>query len=246
MNWLAPTPQQLTWLSPEQRQKEWTGYTPMPISTQRHAWDGTLFYSYGYGWRIADVDGQMTVSHTGTLSGMYSAMTLLPFRKSGYVFLIDADADDARTVLNEVLTKTLHRTAESPQLWPAMPTSWLAMSSSSVARAYPIRPHASPRRPTISRIGSACGAIRGSARCGFVRAERRCSSPRRNRPGWPDRSCGLASATWSTGASGNSEAWLQFPDQAGRGAAHGQGRSRRATSATTSRTSPSRKSTLVN
>ncbi|MHB8812223.1 MAG: serine hydrolase [Steroidobacteraceae bacterium] len=105
MNWLAPTPQQLAWLSPQQRQREWTGYTPMPISARRHAWDGTLFYSYGYGWRIADVDGQMTVSHTGTLSGMYSAVTLLPFRESGYVLLIDADADNARTVLNEVLTK---------------------------------------------------------------------------------------------------------------------------------------------
>lgn len=105
LNWLAPTPKQLAWLSPEQRQREWTGYTPMPISARRHAWDGTLFYSYGYGWRIADVDGQMTVSHTGTLSGMYSAVTLLPFRKSGFVFLIDADAENARTVLEEVLTK---------------------------------------------------------------------------------------------------------------------------------------------
>jgi CubicO group peptidase (beta-lactamase class C family) len=106
MNWLVPTPRQLAWLSPEQRKREWTGYTPMPISARQHAWNGTLFFSYGYGWRIADVDGQMTVSHTGTLSGMYSAVTLLPFRRSGYVFLIDADADNARTVLNEVLTKT--------------------------------------------------------------------------------------------------------------------------------------------
>lgn len=105
MNWLAPTPTQLGWLSPEQRRKEWTSYTPMPISPRQHAWDGTLFYGYGYGWRIADVDGQMTVSHTGTLSGMYSAMTLLPFRGSGYVFLIDADAENARIVLNEELTK---------------------------------------------------------------------------------------------------------------------------------------------
>jgi hypothetical protein len=77
----------------------------MPISARHRAWDGTLFYGYGYGWRIADVDGQMTVSHTGTLSGMYSATMLLPFRKSGFVFLINADADEARTVLIEVLTK---------------------------------------------------------------------------------------------------------------------------------------------
>ena len=34
------------------------------------------------------------------------AVTLLPFRKSGHVFLIDADAENARVVLNEVLTKT--------------------------------------------------------------------------------------------------------------------------------------------
>ncbi len=105
MNWLAPTPQQLQWLAPEQRRKEWTSYTPMPISARRREWDGTLFYGYGYGWRIADVDGQITVSHTGTLSGMYSAMYLLPHRKSGFVFLINADADNARSVLIEVLTK---------------------------------------------------------------------------------------------------------------------------------------------
>ncbi|MBS0556334.1 MAG: beta-lactamase family protein [Proteobacteria bacterium] len=105
LNWLTPTPQQLQWLSPEQRRREWTSYTPMPISKRRREWDGTLFYGYGYGWRIADVDGQMTVSHTGTLSGMYSAFILLPFRKSGFVFLINADADNARSVLIEVLTK---------------------------------------------------------------------------------------------------------------------------------------------
>ena len=104
-NWLVPTPKQLEWLSLEQRHKEWTAYTPMPISKRRQDWDGTLFYGYGYGWRIADADGQMTVSHTGTLSGMYSAMTLLPFRKSGFVVLINADAEDARTVLTEMLTK---------------------------------------------------------------------------------------------------------------------------------------------
>ena len=105
MNWLAPTPQQLQWLTPKERHAEWTPYTPMPISKLRHEWDGTLFWGYGYGWRIGDVDGEMTVSHTGTLSGMFSAVTLLPFKQSGYVFLINAEADNARSVLNEVLTK---------------------------------------------------------------------------------------------------------------------------------------------
>jgi len=106
MNWLAPKPAQLQWLTPAQRQAEWTPYTPMPISKQRREWDGTRFFAYGYGWRIADVDGELTVSHTGTLEGMYSALTMLPDRQSGFVILINAEADDARTVLNEVLLKT--------------------------------------------------------------------------------------------------------------------------------------------
>lgn len=104
-NWLAPTPQQLQWLTPEQRRIVWTPYTPMPISAQKRAWNGTRFYAYGYGWRIADMDGEFTVSHTGTLSGMYSAMMLLPERKAGFVILMNSEAEDARTVLIEALTK---------------------------------------------------------------------------------------------------------------------------------------------
>lgn len=105
MNWLAPTPAQMDWLHQDQRDALWTPYTPMPISALRRAWDGTRIYAYGYGWRIADVDGELTVSHTGTLSGMYSALYLLPHRRSGFVILINAEADDARTVLIESLLK---------------------------------------------------------------------------------------------------------------------------------------------
>ena len=103
--WLSPTAEQLDWLPQAQRDRLWTPYTPMPITAQRRAWDGTRLYAYGYGWRIADVDGALTVSHTGTLSGMYSALYLLPDRRSGFVVLINGDAEDARTVLVEVLLK---------------------------------------------------------------------------------------------------------------------------------------------
>ena len=77
----------------------------MPISARRRAWDNTHAYAYGYGFRMADVDGAWTVSHTGTLSGMYSVMTLLPDKRSGFVVLMNGDGDEARTVLNEVLVK---------------------------------------------------------------------------------------------------------------------------------------------
>ncbi|MGH8025533.1 MAG: serine hydrolase, partial [Pseudoxanthomonas sp.] len=104
-NWLAPDARQQAWLSSEQRQAAWVPRTPMPVSARRRAWDGTRLFAYGYGWRIADVDGEYTVSHTGTLSGMYSVMTLLPNRKSGFVVLMNGEADEARTVLNEMLLK---------------------------------------------------------------------------------------------------------------------------------------------
>lgn len=110
-NWLDPGEKSNRWLSAEQRREAWTPRNPMPVSARRRQWDGTRFYAYGYGWRIADVDGVMTVSHTGTLSGMYSVLTLLPDRKSGFVVLINGEAENARTVLNEVLLKRLTRPA---------------------------------------------------------------------------------------------------------------------------------------
>jgi CubicO group peptidase (beta-lactamase class C family) len=79
-NWLAPTPQQLEWLTPEQRRGEWATYTPLPIPKRLHAWNGTLFRGNGRGWRTSDVDGEMTVWHTGVLVGLHSGVTLLPFR----------------------------------------------------------------------------------------------------------------------------------------------------------------------
>jgi hypothetical protein len=69
--------------------------------------------AYGYGWRMTDVDGQWLVWHTGTLNGMYSMLALLPDRKDGFVFMINGEADDARTVLGELLVK--HFTAPGKQ-----------------------------------------------------------------------------------------------------------------------------------
>jgi CubicO group peptidase (beta-lactamase class C family) len=104
-NWLDPDAKQMAWLSAEQRSAVWSAHTPMPISERRRAWDNTHAFLYALGWRLADVDGEWTVSHTGTLSGMYSVLMLLPDRKSGFVFLINGEAEEARTVLSEVLLK---------------------------------------------------------------------------------------------------------------------------------------------
>jgi CubicO group peptidase (beta-lactamase class C family) len=100
--WLDPDSQ---WLTAAQRQAVWTPHMSMQLSARQRRWDGSHFNAYGYGWRISDVDGALRVAHTGTLAGMYSAVTLLPEKKSGFVFMINGEGSEARTVLNEVLAK---------------------------------------------------------------------------------------------------------------------------------------------
>lgn len=107
--WLDPERSGLVdgkpWLSKAQRDAVWTAHMPMPLTQRMRDWDGSHFSAYGYGWRLTDVDGTSKVSHTGTLAGMYSAVVLLPEKNAGFVILINGDADEARTVLTQVLVK---------------------------------------------------------------------------------------------------------------------------------------------
>ena len=105
LNWLDPSPSQRAWLGQEQRDALWTARTPMPISPRQRAWDHSHFYAYGFGWRLTDVDAVWSVSHTGSLGGMYSALSLLPDLRSGFVMLTNGEGSEARTVLSEVLLK---------------------------------------------------------------------------------------------------------------------------------------------
>ena len=93
------------WLSGAQREAVWTAHMPMPMSGRMRDWNNSHFNAYGYGWRLTDVDGTAKVSHTGTLSGMYSAVTLLPELDTGFVILIHSNAGQARTVLEQALSK---------------------------------------------------------------------------------------------------------------------------------------------
>ena len=108
--WLQPTRHGLDaagtpWLSDTQRGEAWKNHMPMPLSQRMRDWDSSHYSAYGYGWRLADVDGTWKVSHTGTLSGMYSALTLLPHKGVGMVILANGNADELRTVLGQVLVK---------------------------------------------------------------------------------------------------------------------------------------------
>jgi CubicO group peptidase (beta-lactamase class C family) len=112
--WLSPQGNAERWLSQAQREAMWTPQMVMPLSRRMREWDNSHFSAYGYGWRLSDVDGVFRVAHTGTLMGMYSAVTMLPDKDVGFVILINGEGSEARTVLSQVLTK--HYTARDPSL----------------------------------------------------------------------------------------------------------------------------------
>jgi CubicO group peptidase (beta-lactamase class C family) len=106
--WLDPTLKSdrgEPWISIAQREALWAAQTPLSVGKRQREWFNTRFNAYGFGWRLSDVDGVLSVAHTGTLAGMYSALTLLPETRSGFVFLINGDAGEARVVLTAALLK---------------------------------------------------------------------------------------------------------------------------------------------
>ena len=104
---MKPSPSSPPWLSPARRDELWKPQMPMSVSARQRRWDGSHFSAYGYGWRLSDTHGAWRVAHTGTLAGMYSAVTLLPERGSGFVFMINGEGSSARIVLNQTLVETL-------------------------------------------------------------------------------------------------------------------------------------------
>lgn len=93
------------WLDSTQRRTLWTLHMPMPLGERQRRWDNAHFYGYGFGWRVSDMDGQWKVAHTGTLSGMYSSLALLPDRRVGVVMLMNGEGEDARTALMQATLK---------------------------------------------------------------------------------------------------------------------------------------------
>lgn len=170
-NWLSPDDHQGVWLSAEQRRAVWTPQTPMPISTRRREQDDTHFYAYGYGWRLADVDGVWTVSHTGTLAGMYSVLMLMPKQRNGFVMLTNGDGSEARTVLTAVLTK--HFTAPGQGATVASYVDAIAAASTPITNRVPDTSERSPVKPGMLReqlgiwsdpwLGSAALCVRRGA-----------------------------------------------------------------------------------
>ncbi|MFP3943461.1 MAG: serine hydrolase domain-containing protein, partial [Alphaproteobacteria bacterium] len=91
--------------SERQAAEMWRPQTVMRVWRSERARDRTRFKAYGLGWRISDVYGYKRISHTGTVSGMLSAVTLLPELDLGIVVLVNGASSDAR---NAVMFSLVH------------------------------------------------------------------------------------------------------------------------------------------
>ncbi|HNP34734.1 MAG TPA: serine hydrolase [Woeseiaceae bacterium] len=86
-------------ISEEQHAAMWQPRTILPISDNDRERDHTHFRAYGLGWRLADVQGYLEVSHTGTLSGWNSYVSMIPDLDLGAVVLTNGSSSDARRAM---------------------------------------------------------------------------------------------------------------------------------------------------
>ncbi|WP_313644233.1 serine hydrolase domain-containing protein [Stenotrophomonas sp.] len=147
------------WLDAAQRQALWTSHMPMPINQRLRDWDNTHFHAYGYGWRLSDMDGQWKVAHTGTLSGMYSSLALLPDMKTGVVMLINGEGEEARTALMQAMLK--HYTAPAQQHDVLHYAGLMEQAAAQRRSAGHVRPSLPTARPaTVAEFGDRAGIWR--------------------------------------------------------------------------------------
>jgi len=211
------------WLDAAQRQALWTAHMPMPINQRLRDWDNTHFHAYGYGWRLSDMDGQWKVAHTGTLSGMYSSLALLPDMKTGVVMLINGEGEEARTALMQAMLK--HYTAPAQQHDVLHYAGLMEQAAAQRRSAGHVRPSLPTARPaTVAEFGDRAGIWRdpwfgevtlcpGDGKLQFVSAK----SPRMS--GQVMRADERWYVAWQ-GLGEDADAWLEFAGDAQRPLLH--------------------------
>ena len=90
----------------EQAEQMWTPQIQRRIGDFERVWGNTHFSSYGLGWRISDVYGYKQVSHTGSLAGFRSYMTLVPELDLGVVVLTNGSSSMARKAVMYSLVRS--------------------------------------------------------------------------------------------------------------------------------------------
>lgn len=115
---LGVSPSGIRIFSEEQSKKMWQPHTILPVSKSDKKYDNTNFKSYALGWRLADTHGYKRVSHTGSLSGNLSFITMIPELNLGVVVLINQNSSYARKVIMSSIVQSF---------MPIKQKDWLAI-----------------------------------------------------------------------------------------------------------------------
>jgi len=110
--------------SAAQSQEMWKPHTRLGISESRSLLNGTQFYFYGLGWRLADVHGYREVSHTGGVADAVMntvVRSFMPVEPVDWIQLrldeIKADQQKEKTaVVAEDLTEEVPQACCAPDL----------------------------------------------------------------------------------------------------------------------------------
>ncbi|WCL55327.1 serine hydrolase [Gimibacter soli] len=106
-------------IAPERVAEMWAGVTPMPVSARDKERDGTSARSYALGWRVADVKGHQTVSHTGALLGTQSQVMLVPEIGLGITLLSNGTNSGPQSAVMQALLMQYLAPEEADRDWIA-------------------------------------------------------------------------------------------------------------------------------
>ena len=88
----------------EKSQKEmWRIYTVEDVNPDPRY--NSHFSGYGLGWELSDIKGNLSVSHTGILPGMYSIITMIPDQRLGIVILTNTGTVGGR--VHDAVSRTI-------------------------------------------------------------------------------------------------------------------------------------------
>lgn len=93
------TPEGERVFSLEARNRMWRPVTLMPLSEMRARRDRSHFYAYALGWRVQDMYGYRVIHHTGSLSGMYAWVALVPEKNLALAVLMNRSSPAARQAM---------------------------------------------------------------------------------------------------------------------------------------------------
>ena len=91
--------------SEQQARMMWSPQTILGVADEAYMRDQTHFRAYALGWRLADVNGYLHVSHTGSFTGWNAYVVLIPELDLGAVVLINASAEGARQSIMQGIIK---------------------------------------------------------------------------------------------------------------------------------------------